>query len=474
MCNLRQLRLGAFFSLCLLANASQAVPMVLTPQTIALPASAGAPLFADLDGDGLADLLVIDPVAKTLLIHRQHADGFSASPDQTMALPKQTSWATVADVDAHPGPELLFSTTTGLVYARQNGGVFETEFHTLIAANQVFTNFDVPVLAAPSTNDSIPVISAGQTVIYRRNSSYEWSPEPALALEVKQTTWRSAPDEWTLGSSPAHYLLARQTFGVKLTNALDKEPENEAVKKISDEIKHDSLMGYSRTNRLDVNGDGREDLVLWRVSGRLDFKTDIYIFLRGADQKLPPQPSQILHCSGFPIPTGSTHEPSPFVDLNGDGVCELVLLELKNSISTPSGMLDTALTHGIDWSLTVRTFSHGMFSRSADASLAVTAILPSGELEDWPLFIKGDFNGDGRPDLVVRRNDTQWNIFCSTADGSWFAPQPAMTFEAPRNGYVELRELRGDGLADIIWHEPNKAGVTIFMSPPRPTKGKNP
>ena len=58
-------------------------------------------------------------------------------------------------------------------------------------------------------------------------------------------------------------------------------------------------------DRVDVDGDGREDLVLWQVSGKLDIKTDIYIFLRGADQKWPERPTQVLHCRGLPIPTGS-------------------------------------------------------------------------------------------------------------------------------------------------------------------------
>ena len=55
-----------------------------------------------------------------------------------------------------------------------------------------------------------------------------------------------------------------------------------------------------------VDGDGREDLILWQVSGKLDVKTDLYLFLRGADQKLPERPTQILHCRGFPIPVEFT------------------------------------------------------------------------------------------------------------------------------------------------------------------------
>jgi hypothetical protein len=101
-------------------------------------------------------------------------------------------------------------------------------------------------------------------------------------------------------------------------------------------------------------------------------------------------------------------------------------------------------------------------------------ILPSEALSEWTIFIEGDFNGDGRPDLLVRRSDTQWNIFPSTTDGRWFAPQPVLTFEAPARGYVEINDLNGDGLADIIWHEPDEHRLSIFMSPSRQAKGKTP
>lgn len=75
---------------------------------------------------------------------------------------------------------------------------------------------------------------------------------------------------------------------------------------------------------------------------------------------------------------------------------------------------------------------------------------------------------------MVRRSDTQWNIFFSTRDERWFESQPALTFNAPGQGYMEIKDLNGDGLSDVIWHETETNRLAIFMSPPAATKGKNP
>jgi hypothetical protein len=469
--------------LLLAVNAGWARPIELSPRLITLPANADAPFFADRDGDGRSDLFAIDPVEKKLLSYHQRPDGFPHIPDQSIPLPPQTAWVALGDVDKQPGLELLISTATGLVYSRQNAGRFESERHTLIEAGQVFTNCDFPVLTSlttnkAGTNDLIPLISAGQAVPYHRNDAYEWSSGPPLRFDSEQTTWSvnlyPLLNPWTLGRNPAHRLRVQQSFRTKPDPKQDKEPENEIIRKIIADMKTSAKAGPPMTDHLDVDGDGREDLVLWQVCGTLSFRTDIYIFLRGADQQLPGQPTQILHCSGIPIPIGPQYDWSPVHDLHGDGICELVLLEFKPSLTSASGFLEMVLSHGIDWSLTIRSSRRSGYSSSPDASIPMTAILPAEILSGWPFFIQGDFNGDGRPDFLVRRSDTQWFIFTSTTDGRWFAPQPTITFETPPRGYIEINDLNGDGLSDIIWHEPDEHRLSIFMSPPRPAKDKNP
>jgi hypothetical protein len=263
----RTIRTNGLILLMFLAlNVGRAGPVELLPQIITLPANAGPPLFVDIDGDGRSDLLVIDPLEKKLLNYHQRVDGFTNSPDQVIPLPPQTAWVAVCDVEAHPGLELLMSTATGLVYSRQNAGRFESERRPLIEVSQVFTNNDFPILTSLSTNqagtnDLIPVISAGQAVLYHRNSAYEWSPGPPLTLDVKQTSWSVNRDPWlhawTLGPNPGHSLRVQQSFCAQPGPERDQEPENETIRKLIADMKKNGEAGIIKMDRVDIDGDGK-------------------------------------------------------------------------------------------------------------------------------------------------------------------------------------------------------------------------
>ena len=206
---------------------------------------------------------------------------------------------------------------------------------------------------------------------------------------------------------------------------------------------------------------------MWQVTGWLDFRTDLFVFLRGADQKLPERPTQTLHCRGFPIPVKSAGQPVAVADLNGDGVCELILLKPETTVLSPNGLLEMVLSHEIAWSLTIRSFHRGTFSGEAEAAIPLKMLLSLEDLAEWPICIQGDFNGDGRPDLLVRRSETQWNIFPSAKAGRWFASQPALTLNAPAHGGLEIKDLNSDGLSDIIWRDLEEHRISIFLSPPQ-------
>jgi len=396
-----------------------------------------------------------------------------------VALPEKTAWVAPFDMDARPGLELVLSAAIGLSYYRQNNGFFESEPRSLIRATQVFTNDDSPRLITLATNDALPVISGDNAVLYQRDSGFNRTSSVPNALQSKKTSFYLERNEWTMGQNSSRSLHIRQSLRSKPIDDEDNKPENGRIKKLLEELKKLSNSHPPQIRRADIDGDGREDLIIWQLFPGLDTRTDVYIFLRGADGKLPDQPTQALHCRGFPIPVRTTHLPiTPVVDLKGDSTFELVLLEVKTALTSYSGVIDMLLSSGLELALTIRPFTNGAFSGNPTAAIPiralmpVTSLAPSGAVEAWPFMICGDFNGDSRPDLLVRRSLSHWDIYFSTTQANWFSPRPELSFETSFEGQIEIKDLNGDSRADIVLRESEGNRMAIFLS--HELKGRNP
>lgn len=464
----------AVLTLGLLAQqASAAGPGGFEQQLITLPAAEMRTFFSDIETNGRPALVALDADQNRVLIYRQSATGFSNVAAQSIPLPPQTIWVTPYDVDPHPGLELLISTASGLSYLRQDDGVFETNFRSLVHAPQVFTNVNTTYLFRLRTNDVIPIISSTQAVVYRRNPPFAWKPDPPQDLRPGTPSWSVGTDDWKMGPDAAHRLSVSQSH--RVDNGADRPAEqgNETIKNLVKDLSKAAPMHPPDTLYADIDGDGREDVVVWQVLGDFESRTEIHIFLRGADGKLPTRPTQTLRCRGTPVPSeGSGYRWSPFIDLRGDGKRELVLIEAKASLLALDSLLDAVLSQGMNLLLTVRTFQNGAFSHSPDASVTVTGMLNGGPWEEWPSFsIGGDFNGDGRPDLLLRRSRHEWKIFFSAKDGRWFESQPSVTFTTSIEGYFTLRDLNGDGLTDIVLQANDDPRMFLYLSQSQPTKG---
>ena len=478
-------------------------------QTITLPAKSMHTQFADLNGRGRFDLLAVDSVGKRLLIYRQRADGFTSAPDQILELPPDTAWiaparveATVDDAssarsaragtavaaplamravpttkDGRANFDLLVSTATGLVYYRQDNGAFEAKPCLLFKANQIFTGDNSPTLFAAFTNAAIPVISDAQAWLYRRNEQLEWTSGPPMLLRAEHGNWsgsRNGWSGWSVGPNAARTLRVERRYLSRPEQSVNYTPENDGIARLIATLKKTAAPGMPpETTQVDLEGDGRKDLVVWQVTVQ-SYRTDFYIFLRSADGRLSELPTQILHCRGTPISINSAW--TPIADLKNDGKYELVLLEPDFIVTSIGGLVDLALTRGVKLAITVRSFSHGAFARTAETAVSFKALFSVYGSWEWPFLICGDFNGDGRPDLLVKRSATQWEIYYSTGEGRWFEPQPGMTFELPGQSYFERRyfdviDLNGDGRSDIVSHDLDDARIFIFLTQPENPKG---
>jgi hypothetical protein len=450
-------------------------------QVITLPSDQGwwmTSCLTDVDGDGLTDLLALLPARHELLVYRQRPSGFAPTPDQTVALPDRTAWVAMRDVDPHKGKELVFSTAAGLVYLRQKESAFESSPQTLIEARQVFTASRLRIASNPpggqDANERIPVLGEDRATWYEKDANYAWHAAETVSLSPSATTWDVREEYWMTGPAPAYSLEVRRTVRPPAQDrrTREKDAEKKAVQELLGKITEGAWRRNYGTVHQDVNGDGREDVVLWRAQGDLSPRVTILLLLRGPDGKLPAQPTRVLRHSGLPIRVDRKLGVSPFWDLDGDGRCELILVALKTRVTSWSGLVNMVVSGGVDWVFTVRSGRDSTYSGGPDFQMDVTSTTPREGTVFRFFRIDGDFNGDGRKDLLVERGLEQFDVYLSAPKGGFFQAGPALSFDAPTEArVVNTADLNGDGMSDLCVQKLVEANLTIYLSQSNPRKG---
>ncbi|MDY7094359.1 MAG: VCBS repeat-containing protein [Acidobacteriota bacterium] len=200
----------------------------------------------------------------------------------------------------------------------------------------------------------------------------------------------------------------------------------------------------------------------------------------GADEDGPPPP------------------PGGFLDLNGDGRQDLVTITLDFSMFQALKVLTVQrLSIGLDFHIWCQE-ADGGFRRVRGLDLAGRLKLNLNDLRRSSLSqFAGDFDGDGRADFVQMGRGRTVTIHRG-GDDCGYAPDPDLSLrlaEEPRDlSLVQIRDLDGDDRADLLVIQPGRAdeaGVTppvqldLYLSrrslsprpgqpPPKPTREPTP
>ncbi|OOG37817.1 FG-GAP-like repeat-containing protein [Polaromonas sp. A23] len=190
---------------------------------------------------------------------------------------------------------------------------------------------------------------------------------------------------------------------------------------------------------MDVNGDGRADLVMAANS-----EAQVYVFLGQTNGSFAQQPvSTDVDGSGW---TFSAY-PRRFADVNGDGLPDFVLIDK-----------DEAVPH--------------VFLGKGDGSFLTQPVSTDVNGNGWtelayPRYLM-DVNGDGRADLVMAANsEAQVYVFLGQTNGS-FAQQPVST-DVDGSGWTfsaysrRFADVNGDGLPDFVLIDKDEAVPHVFL-----------
>lgn len=195
----------------------------------------------------------------------------------------------------------------------------------------------------------------------------------------------------------------------------------------------------------DLNGDGRQDLIQY-VTVNYGVGTGGYV-LENAEYLNTP--TGWVSTSGWSLPNNLTATTNrnincQFVDLNGDGLADIVEYVWYGAALQSEVYLNT----GAGW------------SSSAVTGYAIPSVLTSTYNTNIPLQF-ADLNGDGLPDIIqyiapvgMSGPTMTSEIYLNTGSG-WNATS---TWNLPNNfvssygtlGTVQFTDLNGDGLADMV------------------------
>jgi len=179
----------------------------------------------------------------------------------------------------------------------------------------------------------------------------------------------------------------------------------------------------------DLNGDGKVDLV-----AAVEFNNELRLFLGNGDGTFKPSTKLAI---GSYLPTAVA-----IVDLNGDGKLDIVTANQ----AYPSGAISVLLGNGNGTFQTPLTVTLGFYPQA---------------------MVVADFNGDGKPDLLLadyKRNTV--HLLLGNGNGHFRVPLTLATGPAPRG--LAANDLNRDGRPDIIAASGDRPELKILLNEGEP------
>ena len=457
-------------------------------------------LFCDLDGDGLKDAVQVAGTNLTVLF-QDSGQGFGKVPGavRQCALDSGPSLVWPARV-ANDRESLLVLNSEGITAISFTNRTGAPTRHQLVAqkttlprsvqSSQVVSFPFVasatngpPLLLAPA-QDGLQVWSrrdgqsaAGATAAWRRVQSIEdgvqhhvtplvtnpgYSRSSSLDLCVSDINGDGRDDLIVLRHDAAgreHFLAYLQTPDGSFTR--------ESVLSYTNKPDWHNALSW-----VDINHDGKADLIqssfldeAFFVPGMRSGKVLVGIYLADDSGRIPSTPQQVFRKYDWSTAL-------PMVDVDGDGYMDMALGYIP--INAREGFRKAVTAEQVDLTLKFHFYRpntgyptepdcqrdvllqfHNEFFFTQERRLYYEQLLS----------LNGDFNGDGKKDLLVRDEKKAISVYFFVSREKGFNREADLKFNCPEMiDRWEIKDLNGDGVSDLVVKLQEGDGYRVFVS----------
>ncbi len=435
--------------------------------------------LVDLNGDARVDLLQIVFVSvppnerRLIRVFLRTEDGLGAEPDLVVPLPVGSATYDLADVLPDPGVELILLRARDLLVLSLGGdSVREHQIPipgmvTLGAASDERGIDRLRIawhglgdgiwLLVPGPGESLALSTQGEVMarfevglranyfVPRRSGPMAVESEMQLFLDVPRihvgdVDGDRRPDLIAASRHDLRVFLRDPEVGFK--------PKPDRVVPLARVSESDHIRGSGaiRVDVVELDGDGKVDVLLSQVSGSLlDTRTETTIHLnRGGtwDMGAPDQT--------FEVKESWTAE--QLIDLDADGKLDLVRIGVRFSILE---LIEALVQQAIDAEVKIyRTGEDGRFATKpwVKRKFSIPLNFDTGRPRGFIPTFESDVNSDGFPDLVGSGDGDAVEIWLGGPEHR-FSKRIASQ-EIDSQGRIRFGDIGGDGLADFVLFAP--------------------
>jgi hypothetical protein len=431
------------------------------------PAGKGAheAVVADVNGDGKPDLVCVNAVGDSVSVLLGNGDG-TFQPQKAYPVGLNPYTIAVADFNGDGKPDVVTSDRGGntvSVLLGNGDGSFAPEetFPTgktprELAVGDLNGDGQVDIVTS-NLGDNTASILLGKgdgTFSFGGQQAAPAAPLAPFQVVVADLTGNGIPDIITANrpDSSVSVLLGNRdgSFQTKETYATDRGPFSVAV--------------------ADLDGDGIPDIITANYDG-----ADVSVLLGNGDGTFRPHQD---------IPAGSAPYDVKVADLNGDGIPDIIVTNKNdNNVGVMLGK-----GHGVFEPMKTYPVASGPFEVvvadlngdgkpdlvvSHFSATVVDVLLGKGDgtfqpTREFPVGSRpyglavADLNGDGKPDIITSNyRDHDVSVLLGNGDGTFGAPQFFQVDKAPNE--VQVADLNGDGIPDIITANYGSGDVSVLL-----------